>query len=143
MHGNRVYVNAKCRFTSNTSLGNNVHFNGITIIGEGNVTIGDNFHSGAGCYIITQNHNYNNGMKLPYDETSITKDTIIGDNVWLGARVMLLPGVNIGEGAVIQAGAVVTKDIPPLALAGGNPANVFKHRDAEHYWTLKENKLFF
>ncbi len=52
----------------------------------------------------------------------------IGDGVWLGARAITLPGVTIGEGAVVAAGAVVTKDAEPWAVVGGNPAKVIKKR---------------
>lgn len=72
----------------------------------------------------------------------ITKDVVIGDNVWLGINVIILGGVTIGEGAIIQAGAVVVKDIPPLGIAGGNPAQVFKYRDIEHYKKLKREKKY-
>lgn len=51
---------------------------------------------------------------------------VIGNNVWVGARATILPGVTIGDGAIVAAGAVVTKDIPPKSLAGGVPAKVLK-----------------
>jgi chloramphenicol O-acetyltransferase type B len=54
----------------------------------------------------------------------------------------LLPGVIIGEGAIIQAGSVVTKNIPAFAIAGGHPANVFSQRDVEHYIRLKNGNKF-
>ena len=53
----------------------------------------------------------------------------IGDGVWLGARAIILPGVTIGEGAVVAAGAVVTKDVEPWAVVGGNPAKFIKKRE--------------
>ncbi len=55
----------------------------------------------------------------------------IGDNVWIGGNVAILPGVTIGEGAVIGAGSVVTKDIPPYALAYGNPCRVIRRINQE------------
>ena len=55
-------------------------------------------------------------------------DTRIADGVWIGMRSIILPGVSIGEGAVIAAGSVVTKDVPPYAVVGGNPAKVIKSR---------------
>ncbi|WP_407461931.1 acyltransferase, partial [Methanobrevibacter sp.] len=70
------------------------------------------------------------------------KDVVIEDNVWLGNRVIVLPGVRIGEGAIIQAGSVVVKDIPKCAIAGGHPANVFSLRDADHYEELKKEGKF-
>lgn len=136
-------VNAKSIiFSENTHLGNNVNFNGMKILGNGCCVIGNNFHSGENCQIITHIHNYDFGKEIPYDETYINKDVKIGDNVWFGNNVIVLGGVTIGEGAVIQAGAVVVSDIPPCAIAGGNPAIVFKMRDEEHYYRLKQEGKF-
>ena len=70
------------------------------------------------------------------------KNIFVEDNVWLGNRVIILGGVTIEEGAIIQAGSVVVSDIPKCAIAGGNPAKVFKYRDIEHYEALKANKQF-
>ena len=140
--GEILKVNGKSVMTPNTSLGNNVHFNGMHITGNGKVIIGNNFHSGEECYMITEFHNYDNGESIPYDQTNIVKDIIIEDNVWLGTRVMILGGVTIGEGAVIQAGSVVAKDIPKYAIAGGHPAVPFKYRDIEHYEALKRAGKF-
>ena len=113
----------------------------MKIQGTANVSIGSNFHSGIDCMIITDSHNYE-GEAIPYDETVISKDVVIEDNVWLGNRVIILPGVHIGEGAIIQAGSVVVKDIPKYAIAGGHPANVFGSRDIEHYEKLKKEGKF-
>lgn len=137
----KVQVNNKTVVTDKTFLGDNVNFNGMHIAGCGNVYIGNNFHSGTDCMIITQNHNYE-GNAIPYDETYICKDVVIEDNVWIGSRVILLPGVTIGEGAIIQAGSVVTTNIPKYSIAGGHPAKVFSHRDKEHYEQLKKQKKF-
>ena len=62
---------------------------------------------------------------IPYDETFKYKDVVIGDFVWIGSNVTILPGTTIGEGAIIQAGAVVHGEIPPCAIVGGNPAKDF------------------
>ncbi len=135
-------VNGLCWFTKNTILGKNTHFNGIEILGDGEVIIGDNFHSGKECMIITHVHNYDHGKKIPYDDTYIYKSVNIGDNVWIGHRVIILGGVTIEEGAIVQAGSVVVSDIPRCAIAGGHPARVFKYRDISHYEELKENRAF-
>lgn len=139
--GNGLQVNYKSCFTGNTSVGHHCNFNGMTIVGGGKVLIGNYFHSGVECMIITENHNYE-GDAIPYDSTYIRKDVTISDCVWFGNRVMVMGGVNIGEGAIIAAGSVVTKDVPPLAIVGGNPAKVIKYRDAEHYYKLKSEGKF-
>lgn len=141
--GNGLIVNGKSQVTSTTILGANVNFNGMSIRGKGNVTIGDNFHSGRECIVFTETHNYDYGNAIPYDDTYVVEDVEIEDNVWLGERVMVLPGVHIGEGAIVQAGSVVVKDVPALAIVGGHPAKEFKHRNIEHYNKLKEMKAFW
>tara|TARA_R110002020_G_scaffold183864_5_gene380384 strand:+ start:712 stop:1221 length:510 start_codon:yes stop_codon:yes gene_type:complete len=138
----KVFVNGKTTLSKNTSLGENCHFNGLTINGSGKVDIGSNFHSGPDCLFITQSHNYNNGTAIPYDDTYILKDIFIEDNVWLGSRVIVLGGVRIGEGAIIQAGSCVVSDIPKYAIAGGHPAKVFSQRNIFHYEELKSLQKF-
>jgi len=126
----------KSSFTPNTILGKNTNFNGMVINGKGLVKIGDNFHSGKECMLFTSNHNYE-GDAIPYDSTFITKEIVIENNVWLGTRVIILGGVIIGEGSIIQAGSVVVSDIPKYSIAGGSPAKVFATRDIDHYNKLK------
>ncbi|MGN1156537.1 MAG: acyltransferase [Agathobacter sp.] len=140
--GNGLYVGEKSFVTENTYLGERVNFNGMAIHGNGKVTIGNYFHSGTGCQIITSFHNYDRGDAIPYDDTFIDKDVTIGDNVWLGNNVIILGGATIGEGAIIQAGSVVCGNIPECAIAGGHPAKPFKYRDIEHYNRLKEEGKF-
>ena len=137
-----ITVNGPTILTKNTYVGNNVHFNGFTVSGGGKVTIGDNFHSGPDCLLICQNHNFDHGKAVPYDNTYIYKDIEIGDNVWLGSRVIILGGVKIGEGAIIQAGSCVVSDIPAYAIAGGHPAKAFSSRNVEHYEKLKGEGKF-
>lgn len=140
--GVKLNVNGFSIVSKKTILGSNVNFNGMKISGGGNVRIGDNFHSGKECLMISQNHNFNKGSKIPYDNTYILKNIVIEDNVWLGDRVIVLGGVRIGEGAIIQAGSVVVKDIPKYAIAGGHPAVVFAKRDIDHYKILKQKRAF-
>lgn len=139
--GKSLYVGGPSFIGNNVYLGEHVCFNGMQIHGSGKVTIGNYFHSGVECLIIAQNHNYE-GEEIPYDKTYIYKDIEIGDFVWLGSRVMILPGTKIGEGAIIQGGSVVHGEIPPYAIAGGNPAKVFKYRDIEHFKKLKAEGKF-
>lgn len=140
--GKDLKVNGKTGIGRNTYLGDNVSFNGMRILGGGTVKIGNNFHSGIECMMLTKNHNYDHGTKIPYDDTYIVKDIVIEDQVWLGNRVIVLGGVTIGEGAIIQAGSVVVSDIPKYAIAGGHPAKVFSQRNIEHYEKLKSEGKF-
>lgn len=141
--GKELWCGGKTILTSNTFLGDYCCFNGCEIHGFGKVRIGNHFHSGVELLIIAQNHNYDHGKHIPYSpDDYVYKDIIIGDFVWIGSRVTILPGTKIGEGAIIQAGSVVHGEIPPLAIVGGNPATVFKYRDKVHFETLKNEKSF-
>jgi acetyltransferase-like isoleucine patch superfamily enzyme len=142
--GDALCVNMSSTVSRRTFLGSNVNFNGMQIRGGGVVKIGSYFHSGIECMMLTSFHNYDKGSRIPYGprEDDIHLDIEIGDCVWFGDRVIVLGGVKIGEGAVIQAGSVVVGDIPAMAIAGGHPAKVFKYRDREHFLTLKAKGMF-
>ena len=80
---------------------------------------------------------------LPYDDIYLVEDVHIGKNVWIGADVTIMPGVHIGDGAVIAACACVTKDVPKMAVVGGCPAKIIKYRDEERYHELEqEGKIY-
>jgi acetyltransferase-like isoleucine patch superfamily enzyme len=133
--GEKSFVN------KGTYLGKNINLNGLRVYGNGTVRIGDNFHCGMGCIFITQNHNFQSDS-LPYGKDYQLKNIVIENNVWLGQQVIILGGVTIGEGSIIQAGSVVVSDIPPLSIAGGHPAKKFKNRDSQHYYNLKDSGKF-
>ena len=141
-YGDHLMVNNSFIFSRNVHVGNWCSFNGMKIYGRGNVNIGNYFHSGIECMIITENHNYE-GIMIPYDNTFIYKNISIGECVWFGNRVIVTGNVTIGEGAIIAAGAVVTKDVPPLAIVGGNPARILKYRNKDHYYKLKAEGRYF
>jgi virginiamycin A acetyltransferase len=78
-------------------------------------------------------------------------DTVIGNDVWIGQNVTILPGVHVGDGAIIAANAVVAKDVPAYHIAGGNPAKVIKKRFADDlidhllkikWWDWPAEKIF-
>ncbi len=140
--GKEFYCGGKSYVTSNTYIDDHVSFNGMRISGNGKVVIGKYFHSGTGCQIISSFHNYE-GNSIPYDTSYIDKDVMIEDFVWLGNNVIILGGVTIGEGAIIQAGSIVCKDIPPYSIAGGHPASPFKTRDIAHYNEMKALKRYY
>lgn len=140
--GENLYVGGKSSVNSNTELGEHFSTNGMTVKGSGTLTIGDFVHTGTELLIITSNHNFKNALTLPYDDKHENKGVNIGRAVWIGDRVIILGGVDIGEGAIIQAGSVVVSDIEKYSIAGGNPAKTFKHRDSAHYDELaKQNKF--
>jgi maltose O-acetyltransferase len=124
------------------SIGNNVHINRYAYIqGAGGLVIGNNVHIGPHLTLYTTSHDYN-GSAIPYDENVMRKKVIIEDNVWIGARVTIVPGVKIGEGAIIAAGTVLVKDVEPLQIIGGNGQRVLKTRNEKHYYKLKANTRF-
>jgi acetyltransferase-like isoleucine patch superfamily enzyme len=110
---------------------------------SGGITIGRYFHPARGLTIFTSNHNYRAGRKLPYDEVDLLEPVVIGDFVWCGANVTIVPGVKIGDGAIIGAGSVVASDVPALAIVGGAPAKVIGARDADDYQRLLSEQAFY
>ena len=83
---------------------------------------------GQECKIFTANHQYKKDS-LIIEQENIIKPVIIGSDVWIGARSIILPGVTIGEGSVIAAGSVVTKSVDKYSVVGGNPAKLIKYRE--------------
>lgn len=121
-----------------TFIGEDVSINpGFCVRGGGGLTIGSHCHFGEHVLILTENHNYEAPGCLPYDKKRHSKDVLIGESVWICDRVTIVPGVHVGEGAVLAAGAVVTKNVPPLAIVGGSPATVIRYRDDVAYRRLE------
>lgn len=121
----------------NTFFAEDVSINpGFISKGHGKLIVGAHVHMGERITVITDNHNYKYPDALPYDRTRIPEDVTIGNCVWIGDRVMIMPGVTVGDGAILAAGAVITRDVPPLKIVGGNPAKEIGERDENHYHTL-------
>lgn len=99
---------------------------GVNCVLSEQVQVGDGVMMGPECLIYTSNHKFNKQTGKYKGSTDI-QPVIIGNYAWLGARVIILPGVKIGEGATIGAGSIVTKDIPAYTVAVGNPARVVKN----------------
>ena len=109
------------------TIGDNVGISGSTINCATSITIGNNTNIGSGCIITdTDSHPIHWMVRRKNAEPAPTKPIIIGDDVFIGARSIILKGVTIGDGAVIGAGSVVTKDVPSRVVACGNPAKVVK-----------------
>lgn len=124
----------------NIEIGNHVWIGELFYArGEGGIKIGNGTIISRNVEIWTSNHNYDSEdlYTIPYDRRMICEMVTIGENVWIGSRVIILPGISIGEGAVIGAGTVVCKDVPAYAVAAGNPVRVIKYRNIEKYELLK------
>ncbi|WP_291378723.1 sugar O-acetyltransferase [Demequina sp.] len=107
------------------SIGSNVFINSdLLVIGSGRITIGNNVLIGPGTRLYTPNHSLD--VKLRREGWEIGLPITIEDDAWLGGSVVVCPGVTIGARAVVGAGSVVTKDVPPDVVVAGNPARVVK-----------------
>lgn len=110
-------------------IGSNCSINPFTIIyGHGGVKIGDNVLIAAHCTIISSNHNFKSKLLTITEQGETAKGILIGDDVWIAAGCQILDGITIGKGAIIAAGAVVTKDVLPYTVCGGIPARFIKNR---------------
>ncbi|MCD5032918.1 acyltransferase [Enterococcus faecalis] len=102
------------------------------IVASGGLTIGSDVMIGPEVMIFTQNHDIPPMGKKLIDGEVVTKKVTIGDDVWIGARVIILPGAKIGKGTVIAAGTVVPGKIyPENVVLGGNPAKIIKFRKSK------------
>lgn len=114
-----------CDYGSNIEIGENFFANtNLVILDGGKVTIGDNVFIAPNVGIYTAGHPLDTGRRNAGLEYAYPVS--IGNNVWIGAQVCILPGVTIGDNTVIGAGSVVTKDIPDNVLAVGNPCKVIR-----------------
>jgi acetyltransferase-like isoleucine patch superfamily enzyme len=104
--GDRATLDSFCRF-----------------FGHGTIDIGADTQIGPGCLITTTDHDYEDNLTVRFNRVSI------GQRVWIGANVTILPGVEIGDGTVVEAGSVVMKSLPPGCVALGVPARVVKRQD--------------
>jgi maltose O-acetyltransferase len=99
------------------------------LYGPGKITIGDHVMFAPDVVVVTGNHRFGNVGEPIAGQGGEVAPVVIEDDVWIGLRVIILPGVTIGRSSVIAAGAVVAKDIPPFSIAGGVPAMVIRRRD--------------
>jgi maltose O-acetyltransferase len=114
--GSRTYINFNCRISSNQSL----------------VTIGDDCLIGPNVSFETAGHS----IELP--RTAYTRPIRVGDHVWIGANAVILPGVTIGDNAVVAAGAVVDRDVNEGALVGGVPARPLRSASGGHSASMSD-----
>ena len=141
--GNDCYI--ELPFRANWG-GHHVHFgssiyanSNLTIVDDGHVYIGDKVMFGPNVTIATANHPIE--PTLREKSLQYNKDVYIGENTWIGAGVIIVPGVRIGKNTVIGAGSIVTKDIPDNVVAVGNPCHVLREvgeRDKKYFYKNEE-----
>ena len=124
-------------------MGDDVYANfNFTAVDDGNIYIGDKVMFGPNVTIVTAGHPVEPHLRREALQFNI--DVHIGNNVWIGAGAIILPGVSIGENSVIGAGSVVTKDIPANVVAVGNPCRILREigeRDRQYYFRDREIDL--
>jgi acetyltransferase-like isoleucine patch superfamily enzyme len=115
-------------FGKNLTVGKDVFINiGCRFQDTGGITIGDGTLIGHGSTLTTLNHSLDPGRRADMTPAPI----VIGRKVWLGAAVAVVPGVTVGDGAIVAAGAVVTRDVPPNAVVAGVPAKLIRETGFE------------
>lgn len=146
------------RVASITSFGRGTRINGPCLFkGAAPITIGRYCAIGDGVRMVSSNHETDWAnlqvslqRRLGFGRLQDDRPIDIGHNVWIGDAVIVLAGVSIGDGAIVGAGAVVTRDIPPFAIAVGNPAKVLRNRLPEEridelrsiaWWLWSEDEM--
>jgi acetyltransferase-like isoleucine patch superfamily enzyme len=138
-HKGKVTINERCELSQGTvlkayggeiTIGQNTFLGEYCIIyGHGGVTIGDNTLIAMHTCIVSSNHTIANKNTLIRSQGDDLLPVKIGSDVWIGAGAKILGGVTIGDGCIIGAGAVVTKNLPPYAIAVGVPAQITGYRN--------------
>lgn len=157
---NGVYLKRGNHFGTAIRIGNGTRINGkFRAKGIGVMSIGKYCAFGENIRALTANHNLNTinlqvdlnkKLSVPFADTA-RKNIAIGNNVWIGDNVIILPGVTIGDCAIVGAGAVVTKDIEPFSVNAGNPSRFLKYRHPSEeirellkgvsWWDWSEKKM--
>ncbi len=119
-----------------THFGNNVYANfNLTLVDDTDIYVGDGVLFGPNVVVAVAGHPVDPELRRKVAQFNLPVH--IGNNVWIGAGAIILPGITIGDNSVIGAGSVVTKDIPANVVAVGNPCRVLREigeHDREYYW---------
>ena len=136
--GSSIHMGLRLYTYGHLSIGNTCVIDRDCVLdSRGSIIIGNNVNISPEVMILTAYHD-------PDDEdfTGAEKPVVIEDYAWLATRSLVLPGVKIGRGAIVAAGSVVTKDVPPGAIGGGNPAHFIRERKGIQRYNLNYARLF-
>lgn len=126
---NSISHNVKILCPQKMDLGKHISIaNNVILDCRGSLKIGDNSIIGFETVILTSTHRHEQKDVPIRKQGMFSKPIIIGNDVWIGARAIIMPGITINDGAIIGANSVVTKDVPAHAIVGGIPANIIKYR---------------
>jgi len=133
-----ILMHVRFKGLSNIEFSNNIVINQYVLLdGRGGLSIGSNVDIAERVVIWSMTHDaYDVNHKV------VKKKTVLSDYSWIGSDSIILAGVHIGEGAVIAAGSVVTKNVPSLAIVAGNPARIIGERPQCPVFTLNHKPLF-
>lgn len=126
--GKKVVVEEEADISPYIKVGDNSGL-GVRCVIQGNVTIGRDVMMGPDVKIYSWNHGHESLDLLLRLQPSYCLETKVGNDVWIGANVIILPGKKIGNHVIIGSGAVVTKDVPDYAIVAGNPARLIRMRN--------------
>jgi acetyltransferase-like isoleucine patch superfamily enzyme len=132
------------KFPEKLSIGYGTVMNGNCMINAmGGIKIGNYCHIAKGLTIYSHNHNFKSKKSIPYDEENIIRPISIGDAVWIGTNVTIVPGSKIGDGVIISAGSVVFGNIPNCSIIRGNPAKIISYRNKDLFDRLKKEEKYY
>lgn len=125
----KIHSNVDFGTGVNVEIGENSSLNRGSWIGNDTI-IGDEVMMGPEIIVLSGGHNFSDLTRpMTHQGATPRRPVIIGNDVWIGTRAIILPGVRIGDHSIVAAGSVVTKDVPEWAIVGGNPAKVIRFRN--------------
>ena len=139
-------IKSSFKYPNNIELGDYVNIGSRSEFdGAGSIVIGTGVIFAPKVCVYSRTHNFNSEdlSAIPFDNKVLISKVVIEDYVWIGRNAIILPGVTIGMGAVVGAGAVVSKNIPKYGIAVGNPAKVVKYRDVKNFQRVLKSKTPF
>lgn len=138
--GSQIHPSVLIRNPEFISIGNNTNINhGCKLFGGGGITIGSNTMIAYDVKVFSDSRNYKTQHLLKSEKGRIKKEVFIGDDVWIGAGSIILPGVIVADHAIVAAGSVVTKKVNEWEIIGGNPAKPIGNRYNTIASNIKDN----